>query len=201
MSFSAADWKKISKAQKEALFALKRKAQDTKNVSVSNTETTSSPVVQSNSQGSSNAQNTHDVRNLLSNNTSRNSSSFPTQVIIDGRTYTSTYCYRSYSINQHQQKPCGSLMDGGANGGLSGSDVTVIAETLLTVDVTGINDNTLKKVPVCTVAGLIDTQHGPIIGIFHQYAHNGNGKTIHSVSQLRHFGTIVDDIPRSFGGK
>jgi hypothetical protein len=27
------------------------------------------------------------------------------------------------------------------------------------------------------------------------------GKTIHSVSKLRHFGTIVDDTPRHFGGK
>jgi hypothetical protein len=32
-------------------------------------------------------------------------------------------------------------------------------------------------------------------------AHQGTGKTIHSVSQLRHFGTIVDDTPRQFGGK
>jgi hypothetical protein len=53
---------------------------------------------------------------------------------------------------------------------------------------------------ICTVAGLIQTQHGPIIGVFHQYDHQGTGKTIHSVSQLRHFGTIVDDTPRIFGG-
>jgi hypothetical protein len=44
-------------------------------------------------------------------------------------------------------------------------------------------------------------KHGPIIGIFHQYAHHGTGKTIHSVSQLRHFGTIVDNTPRCFNGK
>ena len=64
-----------------------------------------------------------------------------------------------------------------------------------------LRDNTLQQIPVCTVAGLIQTQHGPIIGVFHQYAHQGTGKTIHSVSQLRHFGTIVDDTPRHFGGK
>jgi hypothetical protein len=67
--------------------------------------------------------------------------------------------------------------------------------------VTSIADNTLQKIPVCTVAGLIKTQHGPIIGVFHQYTHHGTGKTIHSVSQMREFGTIVDDTPRSFGGK
>jgi hypothetical protein len=37
--------------------------------------------------------------------------------------------------------------------------------------------------------------------VFHQYAHHGTGKTIHSVSQLRDIGTIVDCAPRSFGGK
>jgi hypothetical protein len=31
--------------------------------------------------------------------------------------------------------------------------------------------------------------------------HHGTGKTFHSVSQLRDFGTIVDNTPRSFGGK
>jgi hypothetical protein len=74
------------------------------------------------------------------------------------------------------QRPFGSLIDGGANGGLSGSDVVVLAETFLTADVTGIADNTLQKVPVCTVAGLIKTKHGPIIGVFNQYAIHGTGR-------------------------
>jgi hypothetical protein len=55
--------------------------------------------------------------------------------------------------------PCGSLIDGVANGGLSGSDVIVLADTFLTADVNGIANNTLQKVPLCTVAGLIQTQH------------------------------------------
>jgi hypothetical protein len=74
-------------------------------------------------------------------------------------------------------------MDGGANGGLSGSDVVVLYETLLTADITGIADNNLQQIPVCTVAGLIQAQHGPIIGVSYQYAHQQvTGKTIHSVS-------------------
>jgi hypothetical protein len=52
-----------------------------------------------------------------------------------------------------------------------------------------------------TVACLIQTQHGLIIGNFDQYAHHDTGKTIHSFSQFRHFGTIVDDTPRCFNGK
>ena len=59
----------------------------------------------------------------------------------------------------------------------------------------------LHRYPYVLLQGLIQTQHGPVIGVFHQYAHQGTGKTIHSVSQLCHFGTIVDNTPRHFGGK
>jgi hypothetical protein len=62
--------------------------------------------------------------------------------------------------------------------------VIVLSDTLFTADDTDIADNSLQKVPVCTVAGLIQTQLGPIIGVFHQYAHHVTGKTIHYVSQL-----------------
>jgi hypothetical protein len=145
--------------------------------------------------------NATDVRHLLSNNTSRDSSAPPSRVVIDSRTCTLLYCDRVYSIHHNSLQPSGSLIDGGANGGLSGSDLVVIEETLLTADVTSIAKNTCPQVLVWTVTGLIQTQHGPIIGVFHLYAHHGTGKTIHSVSQFHHFGTIVDDTPRSFGGK
>jgi hypothetical protein len=79
--------------------------------------------------------------------------------------------------------------------------VVVLFEPSLTANVTGIANNKLKEVPICTVVGLLQTQHGPIIGVFHLYAHNGTGKTIHSISQLHQFGTIFDDTPRQFGGK
>jgi hypothetical protein len=35
---------------------------------------------------------------------------------------------------------------------------------------------------------------------FRQYSYYGTGNTTHSVSQLREFGTIVDNTPCSFGG-
>jgi hypothetical protein len=127
-------------------------------------------------------QTNNDVRHLLSSNTSRDSNSLPSQVVIDVSTYTLAYCNCTYSIHQNMQRPCGSLIDGGANGGLRGSDVVILAETFLTSDVTGIANNTLQKVPVCIVAGLIQTPNGPIIGVFHQDAHHGTGKTIHTVS-------------------
>ena len=67
---------------------------------------------------------------------------------------------------------------------------------------TGIADSKIESVLISTVAGLISTTEGPIIGIFHQYAAYGKGSTIHSVNQLRSFGLDVNDIPTScFDGK
>jgi hypothetical protein len=91
-------------------------------------------------------------------------------------------------------------MDGGANGGVSGSDVTLLNSTLDAVDITGLADHSINNVHLCTVAGLLQSHKGPIIGIFNQYAHHGTGQTVHSFNQMRHFGIIIDDTPRSFGG-
>ena len=194
MRFSPADWAKLTKAQRSKIFEFKKQKQapaSTTDVSINNTTTAPAKATTNNCA----------IRQLLSNNTSRDSSSVPSSIVVDGRTYTLSYCALTYSLHEHLQSPRGTLIDGSANGGLSGSNFVVLSETLLTDNVTGIADNTLTQIPVCTVAGLIQTQHGPIIGVFHQYAHQGTGKTIHSVSQLQHFGTIVDNTPRYFGGK
>jgi hypothetical protein len=114
--------------------------------------------------------------------------------------YTLSFCNRTYDINNSVYSHYGALVDGGANGGLSGSDVVVLSVTLNTANVVGIPENTLQQLRLCTVAALIETNKGPIIGIFNQYAHCGTGKTILSVPQVWHFGTIVDDTPRQYNG-
>ena len=35
-----------------------------------------------------------------------------------------------------------------------------------------------------TAAALLDTQKGPIIGVFHEYAHLGKGRSIHAAGQM-----------------
>ena len=65
---------------------------------------------------------------------------------------------------------------------------------------TGIADSKIESVLISTVAGLISTTEGPIIGIFHQYAAFGKGFTIHSVNQLCSFGLEVNGIPTSCSG-
>ena len=201
MKFSEADWKKLTKEQKSKLHELKQKRTV---VAVNNTNVETPAVPPSTpvtTAPSPIPATTCDVRHLLSHSTSRESTPAAPQLVVNGRTYTLNFCSRTYSINNEIRTNKGALIDGGANGGLSGSDVVVLAETMNTADVTGIADNTLSNLKICTVAALIETQLGPIIGIFHQYAHRGSGKTIHSVSQLRQFGTLVDDTPRKHGGK
>ena len=60
-------------------------------------------------------------------------------------------------------------------------------------EVVGIGEHTISNVPLSTVAGVVTTTDGDAVAIFHQYAHHGKGKTIHSVSQLEHFGLDVND--------
>lgn len=126
------------------------------------------------------------------------------EVQVNGLKYTLTNnmantVYRSFS-SQTSTTP-GALVDGGANGGLSGSDVREIARTNKRADVTGIANNDIPDIPICTVASVIQTTAGPKIGIFHQYAHHGTGRTIHSVNQLAAFGIIVDEKPKATGGQ
>ena len=108
----------------------------------------------------------------------------------------------SYNLSNHASSPVlSSLIDGGANGGMAGNDVRVISESSFhQANVTGIGESVIQNLSLATVAGLVTTHRGPAIVLLHQYANYGKGHTIHSSSQLRAFGTLVHDTPRSNGG-
>ena len=57
------------------------------------------------------------------------------------------------------------LIDRGANGGLAGADMRVLQKTHRKINIVGIDDHELTGLNV-TAAALLDTQKGPIIGIF-----------------------------------
>jgi hypothetical protein len=106
-----------------------------------------------------------------------------------------------YAVNfSNVSNKYGSLIDGGANGGMSGADVRLLETGYDTADVSGIADNAVQNLPIITCAGLVESTTGPIVLIMHQYAHYGKGKTIHSVNQLLQFGVEVDATPQLFGG-
>jgi hypothetical protein len=89
----------------------------------------------------------------------------------------------TYSIHRIDVQSSGAFIDGGANGGLGGTDVRVMGEACCTADVAGIGAKSVTNLPICTVGAVIQTQKGPIIGVFNQYAHYGKGQTVHSVNQ------------------
>jgi hypothetical protein len=67
-----------------------------------------------------------------------------------------------------------------ANSGVSGAEVRVSFRTDCTVDIKGIDNH--HVIDVGTVGGVVQTQHGPVIAIMHQYALLGTGSSICSPS-------------------
>ena len=58
-------------------------------------------------------------------------------------------------------------------------------------ELTGLDDVT---------AALFDTQKGPVIGIFHEYTHLGNERSIHAAGEMEWFKCKVDDRSKVVGG-
>ncbi len=107
----------------------------------------------------------------------------------------------TYSVSKARSQTRGSLVDRGANGGVAGSDVRVMYYTDRKVDISGIDNHEVKDLKIATVGGVVQTQHGPVIAVFHQYAEMpGNHKTIHSSAQMEYFKNKVDDRSLAVGG-
>jgi hypothetical protein len=108
----------------------------------------------------------------------------------------------NYDLSNHGTSAVMSfLMDGGINGGMTGSDVCVISSSdVHKAKVTRIGESTFNHLPLVTAAGFVDTHHGPaIIILLHQYAHYGKANTIHSAGHLPPLSTQVHKMPRRQG--
>ncbi len=146
------------------------------------------------------------LHNMMSSSSARGTPSSTDSVTINGVTYTrqaqATHVYRVHEADTSVLDD-GALVDGGANGGLIGTDARILETDLIaTADVIGVTDNVLTSLPIVQAAAKIDTVNdGPIIGIFSSYAQRGDGgRTIHSKGQMESFGLIVDDKSRAVGG-
>ncbi|KAL7576900.1 hypothetical protein ACA910_006664 [Epithemia clementina (nom. ined.)] len=93
------------------------------------------------------------------------------------------------------------LVDRGANGGLAGSNMRVLEKSGCFITIVGIDNHELTGLPIVSCAAKFETNHGPVIGIFHEYAYHGKGKSIHAPGQLEHFGITVDNKSVKVGGK
>ncbi len=87
----------------------------------------------------------------------------------------------------------GSVVNRGANGGITGEDVLVLECLHCTCNVNDINDHTMPSLLIVTCAGLVNTSIGKAIVIMHKYAYAQNGSTIHSSIQLEHTGHSVNN--------
>ena len=70
--------------------------------------------------------------------------------------------YQLQNAARHTHK--GSLIDGGANGGMSGNDVRVLEHTLHHAYVSGLAEHAVTDLPIVTAAGVLNSSQGNIIG-------------------------------------
>ena len=76
----------------------------------------------------------------------------------------------------------------------------VIHTTPRKINIVGIDDHELIGLNVVTATALFDTQKGPIIGVFYEYAHLGKGRSIRAAGQMEWFNCQVDDRSKIVGG-
>jgi hypothetical protein len=106
-------------------------------------------------------------------------------VTINGVEYIAKLNDVMYQVSNHKQTTLPlALIDRGANGGVAMSDTRLIDQSLCSVHIQGIDDHMIKDIPIGTVGAVVNTQHGEVIAIMHQYAYTGKGGTIHSSGQL-----------------
>ena len=104
-------------------------------------------------------------------------------------------------ISKHSASSYGSLVDRGANGGLARADVHILERTSQKMSVTGINDHELPGLDIVICVALIQTNHGKVNMLMHEYAYCGRGNTIHSPCQIEWFNNTCDDKSHHVGGK
>ena len=70
------------------------------------------------------------------------------------------------------------------------------------VDITGVGGEVLQCLPIIQGASIVHmVDEEPVILIMSQYAHKPDSKSIHSKSQIEHFGGVVHDSAKSIGGQ
>jgi hypothetical protein len=78
------------------------------------------------------------------------------------------------------------LINSGSNGGLAGKEMHIIetCDNGRTVDIEGIDQHHMCRIPLGSAGAVVKTQLGPAIAVVHNYALIGQGRTIHSVGQI-----------------
>ena len=109
-------------------------------------------------------------------------------------------CYRVRAHISKLHRLWRALVDRGANGTIIGRDMRVITTSEETINLSGVDDHTVRNLHLVSAGGVVETQRGPIILIVHQGAHMQDGKTILSPGQMEMFGCHVHDKAKTVSG-
>ena len=105
------------------------------------------------------------------------------------------------TVNQHalRVKIRGALVDRGANGGIAGSDTSILGRLdsyPRTISLCGIDNHTVRDLRIINAATVTKSHCGPVILILREYCYMPDAKTIHSPLQMEHYGcSIMDKSP------
>ena len=97
-----------------------------------------------------------------------------------------------YDVSKHDTRSRGALIDRGANGGIGGKDVRIIHMLPGSVEIEGADQHRFER-KIGVVGGVVQTHRGEAIAIWHNYAIDNKGKSIHAVTPMESFGTEVHD--------
>ena len=130
--------------------------------------------------------NNHTMANKHDSGT-RGQSSTTSSNAMQGRT--------TYRVSKHAERSWAALIDRGANGGIAGRDTREVdpEATCKTIDLSGIDDHTVRNLRVSAFGATVRTTKGEVILIMNQYAGMPDGKTIHSCGQMEYHKTQVND--------
>ena len=109
-----------------------------------------------------------------------------------------------YSVNEQSMKgrKHGCLVDRGANGCIIGSDMTVLDRTDDFIDLTGIEDHTVRELNLVHAAFVAKTHLGEVIVHVYQGAYMPDGKSTLAPLQLEaHGGTVCDKAKAANNGE
>jgi len=88
----------------------------------------------------------------------------PDEVVINKKTFWSEVnLHNTYSTSASRSSTTQSLVGHDVNGGIGRSNVHVIYKTHCSVDVQGINNYQMVDIPIATMGGVINTQHGEVM--------------------------------------
>ena len=138
-----------------------------------------------------------DLSNVLSNAASKTSK----KVSFKQNEHKQKVHMTQYMFSRKSTYTGNQLIDRGANGGLAGADMRILSKTGRNITIAGIDNHELTGLPIVTCAAKFETNDGPIVGIFNEYAYYGKGQSIHAPCQLEHYGLSVDERSVKVDGK